>query len=247
MESLEVSAKTVKEAIEIALARLGKKREEVNISVLSEGSRGILGIGSEDARILVSVPQAEAGEEAAPETEIIEDELLAEEEELAPPQFAAAPPVSPEQVAAEAKRVVERILALLEIPSRVQVRSNGPEGLVLDLSIQGPDQGILIGRRGETLSALQFLTNLIVSKRLHRWTRVTVDVEGYRAKREQSLRGLALRTAQRVAEVHQPIALEPMPPAERRIVHLALQDHPGVSTASIGEGDRRKVVISPRK
>jgi len=245
VESLEVSARTVKEAIEIALARLGKKREEVSISVLSEGSRGILGIGSEDARILVSVVEPER-EEAVPEALAMEEELLAEEEEELVPAREEAP-VPPEQVADVARQVLERILSLLGVPVRVRVRTAGPEGPALDVDVLGPDHGILIGRRGETLGALQFLTNLIVSKRLHRWTRVSVDVEGYRANREQVLRGLALRTAQRVAEARQPIALEPMPPAERRIIHLTLQDHPAVTTASTGEGDRRKVVISPRQ
>ena len=243
MESLEVSAKTVKEAIEIALARLGKRREEVYVSVLSEGSRGILGIGSEDARILVSVPEEHAEEAEA------EEALLEEEEEAAPPAAAPPEPLPPEQIAEVAKQVLEKIMSGLEVAAKVNVRpgGNGSEGLILDLDVMGPDQGMLIGRRGETLGALQFLTNLIVSKRLHRWVRVTVDVEGYRAKREQSLKGLALRTAQRVQETRQPVALEPMPPNERRIVHLALQDHPAVTTVSIGEGDRRKVVISPRR
>lgn len=222
MESLEVSAKTVDEAIRQALALLGKSREEVNISILSEGSRGILGIGGEDARILVSARHS-------PETE--------------------APAVSTNTVAAEAKEVLEHLLSEMHIDATVNVRQqeDASDANPVGLDIDGGDLGILIGRRGDTLSSLQFLVNLIVSKNLRRWTKITVDVGGYRLRREDTLKGLALRMAERVHLTRQPVALEAMPAYERRIVHLALQGHPHATTQSIGEGEDRKVVIMPRK
>jgi spoIIIJ-associated protein len=106
--------------------------------------------------------------------------------------------------------------------------------------------GILIGRRGETLSCLQFLTNLIVGRKLQYWPRVVVDVEGYRMRREEYLRSLARRVAERVRMRHQAITLDPMPANERRIVHLSLRSSPYVGTESIGEGEDRRIVVSPK-
>lgn len=225
MESLEVTGRTASEAIEKALALLGKTRDEVDISVLSEGSRGILGIGGEDARVLVSA-RAEIEEPKAPV-------------------------IDPRVVGETARTILENILGGMQMDAVVDIvdlpTSAQTEGFVAALDISEADEiGTLIGRRGETLSALQFLTNLIVGKKLKKWSKVLVDVEGYRARRESSLRALAERVAARVQETGRPMPLEAMPPNERRIVHLALQNHTGIVTASQGEGDQRRVVVSPR-
>ncbi len=231
VESLEVTARTVSEAIEKALTRLGKTREEVDISVLSEGSRGILGIGGEEARILVSPRDV-----------------------VPPPATPASrtPAPSSEQYAEAARDVLENLLGGMRIGAEVEIKSvptaAAEEGFVAALDIVKPDDvGILIGRRGETLSAIQFLTTLIVAKKVGKWGKILVDVEGYRSRREVTLRNLATRIASRVQETRQPMALEAMPANERRIVHLALQNHPAVTTASTGEGDERHVVISPKR
>jgi spoIIIJ-associated protein len=229
VESLEVTARTVNEAIEKALARLGKSRDEVDISVLSEGSRGILGIGSEEARILVSV----------------------REPEVIPPASTKAM-VNLDAATEIARNVLENLLAGMRVSAEVAVKPPPPEaveeGFSVSLDIEGADDvGILIGRRGETLSAIQFITTLITSKKVGKWTKVLVDVEGYRSRREISLRSLATRIASRVQETRQPMALEAMPPNERRVIHLALQNHPAVTTASTGEGDQRRVIISPKR
>ena len=221
MESLEITARTVNEAIAKALAQLGKTRDEVDVSVLSEGSRGILGIGGEDARILVS-----------------------------PREMPSARP-TPGDVGKVASEVVQSLLDGMGLDAEVEVRPVSPDaaqnGFVACVNVVGEDLGILIGRRGETLSALQFVTNLILGKRLRRWAKVQVDVENYRVRREQTLRGLAQRVAARVQETGLPFTLEAMPANERRIVHLALANHPAVATASYGEGDQRRVVISPKR
>ena len=238
MESLEVTGRTVKEAIEKALVRLGRSRDEVEISILSEGSRGILGIGGEDARILVS-PKEEPVEEVVEEVEELEDE-----------EARAARP-SPEEVTDTAAEIVETILASLRLDAEVEAHPASADaaqsGFVAYLNVVGDDLGILIGRRGETLASLQFITNLILGKRLRRWAKVQLDVESYRSRREQTIRALAQRMASRVQETGVPLTLEAMPANERRIVHLTLNNHPFVSTASYGEGDQRRVVISPKR
>jgi len=249
IKSLKVTARTVNKTIEKALTQLGKTRDEVDVSVLSEGSRGILGIGGEEARILVSPrePAAPPRERTRPAREApapIPEDIAP----VAPPR----PPMDPEEVIETARDVLENLLSGMQVPADVEIRpipeSARDEGFATLLDVVGADDvGVLIGRRGETLGALQFLTTLIVAKKVGRWAKVLVDVEGYRQRREASLRGLAQRIAQRVQQTHTPMALEAMPANERRVVHLALQDHPAVTTASTGEGDQRRVVISPKR
>jgi spoIIIJ-associated protein len=115
------------------------------------------------------------------------------------------------------------------------------------LDVLGGDLSILIGRRGEVLSALQYITRLIVSREVEQWVNVVVDIERYKQRRANSLQQLAQRIAERVASTKQPVALEPMPPNERRVIHVALHDHPSVTTQSVGKGDNRKVTIIPRR
>jgi spoIIIJ-associated protein len=115
------------------------------------------------------------------------------------------------------------------------------------LNLHGRDLGALIGRRGETLGNLQYLLRLMVNQRLHQWKNIIVDVEQYRQHRAEHLMQLALRSADQVASSGRPLSLEPMPPNERRIIHLALRDHASVYTESSGEGERRKIQILPRR
>jgi spoIIIJ-associated protein len=259
-ESLEVSAKTVAEAVKKATQLTGRSEDDLQITVLSEGSRGVLGIGGQDAHILVSVRSAAAPEVvAAPDAvaapappreapvaassavavhDEVEEAAASVDEEA---KARAAPPS--EEISDEARMVLLDLLDLMSMDTDVEIHQRDGN---LVLEVVGEDLGLLIGRRGETLSALQFLLNLILAKRLKKWARVIVDVEGYRARREQTLSGLARRIAFRVRETGQPIALEAMPANERRIIHLALADNPHVSTGSVGEGDQRKVVISPK-
>ena len=220
MESLEISAGTVEEATQIALDQLGKGREEVEIAVLAEGNRGLLGIGGEDARILVTPKEsASSVDEPSQEDEIKET----------------------------AKEVLETLLRMMNVDATLTVKptyeSSIGEGFVCVLDIAGDDVGILIGRRGNTLGSLQFITNLIASRVL---IRVLVDVEGYRLRRESSLRTLAERMAKRVEETGRSITLESMPANERRIIHIVLSENPSVTTSSIDEGDHRRVVVSPQ-
>lgn len=216
MQELEVSAKTVAEAIEIALKQLDVGREEVDIVVVSEGKSGILGIGSEPARIRVT-----------PLHSIPDSTALARE-------------------------IVEKIIKALNLSAIVHLREIPEEkrkfySSHLALDIQGEDTGLLIGRRGETLSALQYLLNLMVSRQLKDRVSISIDVEGYRQRRQESLQAVALRIAERVKTSRRTFILEPMNPGDRRIIHLALADHPDVTTQSTGEGIHRKVTILPKK
>lgn len=221
MQNAERSAKSADEAIELALADLGVGRDQVIIEVLSEGRSGILGIGAEEARVRVSLL----------------DDIISES-----PQ---------DELTSSSKEVLEIILKALGLPTTVNIKSPSTYGMTdgqvtCVLDIQGEDLGILIGRRGKTLFSLQYLVNLILSKRLRSRVKVFVDVEGYRLRRQASLKALALRMADQVRANRRGITLEAMPPHERRIVHLALQDNPYVVTESIGEGDDRKVNITLR-
>ena len=152
-----------------------------------------------------------------------------------------------------AKEIVRELLAHMGIAADV-VAVDNPSTMALDpedpptifIEILGQDLGMLIGRRGDHLSQLQYLVNLIANRRLESWTRVVVDVEGYRTRREESLIGLAERIGRQVARSRRPIILEPMPPNERRIVHLTLRGNPDVTTESSGEGNMRRVTVQPR-
>ncbi len=226
MRRTERSARTAAEAIELALAELGVSRDQVDIEILSEGRSGILGIGAEDARVRMTVLEVEKPSTTVPESQ--------------------------DDIAASGKEVLERILGCLELDATVEVRSalsyGMAEGQVSGvLDIEGSDLGILIGRRGKTLFALQYLVNLILSKRCRSRVKVFVDVEGYRRRRQDSLKALAERMAEQVRSTGRFVTLEAMPPHERRIVHLALQSHPDVVTESIGDGESRKVVINPKR
>ena len=154
---------------------------------------------------------------------------------------------SAEDAASIAVEVVNRILADLKASAVCTLRSaHDPQAGGPLIDIEGEDSGLLIGRRGETLRAFQFLVNLIVNKERDPLVRVLLDVEQYRERRVKALGELAQRVAERVASSGRPITLEPMPPAERRIVHLTLADHPRVTTQSTGYGDGRRVAITPK-
>jgi spoIIIJ-associated protein len=238
--SVEASGRDVEEAIAQGLAELRKTRDEVEIEVLSEGSRGLFGLGAEEARVRISAIKPQVVEKVVAEIETKEEEKKVEE---------PAPPVE-KDFQKIAKRTLEELLARMRIRARVVIRQKveveegKPPPVVLD--IEGDDLGILIGRRGETLAALQYITRLIVSRKTHRWYPLIVDVEQYKIRRERSLRRLAQRMAERVSFSRKPMALEAMPAYERRIVHVTLRDHPAVTTKSVGEGDQRKVTIIPK-
>jgi len=225
--SVEISAKTVEEAIARGLADLSLTREQAEITVLNPGRSGVLGFGAEDALVRIA-PRPELQERAA---EVAEPERDFEEPALAAPALAA--PAS--DAANLAVDVLQGLLDRMSIRARVTVRVGDDlieegEEPPLTLDIVGDDLGILIGRQGETLRDLQYMTRLMLSRQLERWEPIVVDVESYRVRRRRSLHLLAVRMAERVVVSRQRVVLEAMPAHERRIIHMALRDHPTVTT-----------------
>jgi len=219
-----MSARTVDEAIELGLKELDADRDEAEVEILSRGKAGFLGIGAEVAQVRVT--RISAGRNSAGMPTTGEGETTA---------------------AGVATAAVGRILEAAGVNvTRTLRAANDPEsgGPIIDLA--GEDSGLLIGRRGQTLQALQFLVNLIVRKQFE-GVRVVLDVENYRQRREFQLRDMATKVAVRVTQTNRSITLEPMPPADRRIIHTSLTDNPDVSTESTGEGEGRKVTIMPKR
>ncbi len=228
MKSIEISARTVAEAVELALEQLRRDRDEVAIAVLESGEDG------EEALVRVSVVE--------------EDE---EETKKAPVRLPDT-----DDIVGIARTMLEELLQRMDIhayvtavTSRVPDQQGKTEEESVTLHIEGADEqamGLMIGRRGETLHSLQFLLNMLVSRKVHRWPHIVVDVGNYRQRRRESLEGLAHRMAERVCQSRRSITLEPMAAYERRIVHLALRNDANVYTQSTGEGSSRKIVIYPK-
>lgn len=222
MESIEVEASSVDEAIERALSRLGKTQEEVEIVILSRGRRGFLGIGAKQAKVIVT------------------------------PHRRPTDQPSGEEITKVAKEVLAELLTAMGMEAQVNVYDSfmqpmGPRSkdFNIDLDITSDEAAILIGREGKTLDALEYITRLIVGQRLRRRILVNVDVDGYRARHRRFLRRLAVEMADKVRYSGEAEALPAMPPQERKVIHQTLQSDPGVTTKSIGEDEGRQVVILP--
>ena len=245
MAGVEASGKNVDEAIAHALQELGAGRDEVDVEVLSEDGDGD---GAARVRVRLLDDAADDDEEdGADDTNAADDAAPAATEDA----DADDDDEDEEDEAEFAAQMLDQMLAMMGIEADVSIRDAETPGdgvgmakAVLD--IEGDDLGILIGRRGETLQALQYLLNVMVGRQLSEQAFFTVDVEGYRRRRERSLTGLARRTAEQVRRTKRTVQLEPMPANERRIIHLALADDRYVSTSSTGEGDARKVSIQPK-
>ncbi len=310
-EYREFTGKTVEEALRLAREAFGAELNDLDFEILTPGSRGVLGMGAEPARI-VAAPRAALGG-AAPKREAAaavplpppprprddrprddrphdgggprrdegpRDDRPPRRDERPPRGDGGRPPsrggsadlsaseaaevaaargslaaeradleaseASPEALAA-GKAILERLMHHLGFVVRVEVDTG--ETSRLNVVADGDEKealGALIGRKGERLSALQHLVNLMLSKEIGAWTRVLVDVEDYRGRRERQLRELADRAAARVVETGKMLQLEPMSALERRWIHMSLRDHVGVATQSIGEEPNRRVVLVPR-
>ena len=332
----EFTGKTVEEALRLAREDFGVGLDEMDFEILTPGSRGVLGMGAEPARVLAAprsmlggaAPKREAAAQiplpappreredrprhdreygrdrdrgprpAARPPEAHGDVAPARSAERRPDRPAQSSPpdrgrrpddgargarpgagrpapqaaltatelaeiaaarvtphaerpesaeVTPEAMAA-AKEILEQLMAKLDFDVTVEIKAGETNRLnVIAVGDERESLGALIGRKGERLSALQHLVNLLLSKRVGEWTRILVDVEDYRGRRERQLRDLANRAADRVVETGKMLQLEPMPALERRWIHLALRDHDRVATQSIGEEPNRRVVILPRE
>lgn len=243
--TLEIIAPSIEEAVEKGLSELGLKREDVDIEVLDEGKQGLFGLGGRQSRIRLTLKSPEdhpgvTGEK--PQTEAVKSAEESEPEEIDPEQ---------ENIRAIAQATVNELLEKMHIykasvSSRIDhsVKRDGIPTIIVD--INGDDLSILIGKRAETLNALQYITRLIVGKEVGRGINLVVDVEGYRERRERNLRQLAQRMASQAVKSGRKQTLEPMPANERRFIHIELKDNHQVYTESVGEEPRRKVTIIPK-
>lgn len=246
---LEIQGASVEEAINNGLAQLGVARNDVIVEVVDEGSSGFLGLGGRDAVVRLKVlgqpkfekPAAEPASEPAEGEPLVVDDL-------------SKPAVDEGEGdrASEADYALEVVTTLLDkmgIEASMTVSQTEPDDLTGEvrsvIDVRGKDMGVLIGPRGETLNALQYVARLMTGHNLRRRTTFIVDVEGYRERREQSLASLAKRMADKAVRGGRPMTLEPMPPNERRIIHLTLRPDERVYTESTGDGQRRKVRIYP--
>src|SRR5438105_15724403 len=225
--SVETSGPTVDDAIDAALEQLDLDEDKVELEILAEGGDG------EPARVRAT-PRSEVTAAGAATIE----PLTEGEGEFEPD----------ESLATAGREIVEDLLDYMGFPGDVDVlragKENGTPTLVMAV-VDGESMGALIGRRGETLQAFQFITQLLVNRRLGHWTRVLLDIEGYRSRRERYLKDTALRAAEKAMRYRESIELDAMIPSERRIVHLTLASHESVTTHSEGEGDNRRVLVEP--
>ncbi|WP_027364725.1 RNA-binding cell elongation regulator Jag/EloR [Desulfotruncus alcoholivorax] len=206
MKCVEKSAKTVDEAVEIALRELNLNKDQVEIEILEEPTKGLFGLlGGKPAKVKV---------------------------------------IKKENPSLRAKELLENIMRAMNLKVEINAEENDEK---IKFNINGPDLGILIGRRGETLDALQYLVNLSANKNFEKRKRILLDIENYRKRREETLRKLAYRLADKAKQRGRNVVLEPMNSMERRIIHTALQDRADIYTFSEGDEPYRKIIISPKK
>jgi spoIIIJ-associated protein len=242
---LEIIAPSVEEAIEQGLLELGLTEADIDVEILDEGKKRFLALGSRQARVALKIKPA-SGEVRPPNRQTTFEEKSQLQDAA---EAIRETQEEPEEVSV-ARETINIILEKMRVNAQVSVRlgesdANRVQPVLID--IEGNDLSFLIGRKAETINALQFITSLIVGRELGRWVPLQIDVQQYRKRREDELRKLARRIADQVTSTGRKQALEPMPPNERRIVHLELRDHPDVETESEGEDPKRKVVVRPKK
>ena len=282
MEFIEISAKTVDDAITKACIEMETSSDNLEIQVVREGTSGFLGFGSKPA--IIKVRRKEAPEEEIipevekPKTEIKKEEVKKEEkkpvkrperkqdrkperrQERKKPAAAERHPVPEKKEYIIVDRTQEEIAAMkeaadtflkdvfkaMELPVTITLEYNEETGN-LDINFSGDDMGMLIGKRGQTLDSLQYLTSLVVNKGQEHYIRVKLDTENYRSRRKDTLENLARNIAYKVRKTRKPVSLEPMNPYERRIIHSALQGNRYVETYSEGNEPYRHVVVTLKK
>lgn len=206
MKETVKKGKTVDDAVEAALAELGVGKDDVEITVLTEGNKGLFGLGSKEAEVKVTVIEK-----------------------------------SSEEIARD---FLNTVLEGIGLEASVDISTDEER---MNIEISGESMGVIIGRRGETLSALQYLTSLVVNRKTEGYTKISIDTENYKTKREESLIKLANKTAEKVIKYRRNITLDPMNPYERRIVHSSLQGNDKISTFSTGDEPMRRVVVALKK
>ncbi len=250
--TLEIIAPTVEEALAQGLAQLGLTADRVSVEVLDAGNKGLFGLGKAQVRVrLTVIPEGgmpvEAAAPAKPRTDAKPKPV---------PSSVQPAPVKEDEPHPEhdpmldrTESIISKLIHLMHLEAQVSAHygerdRDGRRSIHVD--IRGDDLSVLIGRHSETLNAFQYVSSLVVGKEVQDWVQLSVDVEGYRHRREKQLIQMAKRMAEQVAKNGKRQSLEPMPSGERRIIHIALRDHPDVTTESTGDEPHRKVTIMPR-
>ena len=243
-DALEIIASSVDEAIREGLRQLNLPREKVEVEILDGDEEGFMGVEKHQAKVRFVIKQ---------ETESTEENNDRDEAQLKGKTISASsnenePMDKLESAQKEVENVIKDLLGFMKISADIEIRLIEPEDehdrLMILVEIKGKNLSILIGRRSETLNALQYITSLILCQRLGHWMPVMLDVQGYRFRRERQLQRLARRLADQVVQTGRKQVLESMSANERRIIHLELRYHPFVTTKSIGEEPNRRVTIS---
>ncbi len=241
MNSMEIEGKTIDEAIEKACSEFNVSREKLNIEIISDGATGFLGLGSKKAKIKASImsidmtmdtPAAQSKRDTQKKSSPISGSIEPEG------------PEDSETTAMRAKRILEGILLRMNLDCPLTVEETADKIL---LKIKGDGSGLLIGKRGQNLDAIQYIVNKSVSKYTNDRKMIVVDTESYRKKREESLIALAEKLAEKVRKSKKALTVGHMNAHDRRVIHLALQNDESLTTKSRGEGEFRKIVIMPAK
>lgn len=234
MRSVEAEASSIDEAIDSALKLLRTTRDRVEVEILVNATRGLFGIGARKAKVRATLRNPI-------DVELGRDRQESVGETAAPAAPAAA---SDHRVAQRAQRVLQEIVTHLGVSADIRAAEDG-EHIVVDLA--GDASGVLIGRRGQMLDALEYLVNRIVARDEGASARIIVDSNNYRVRRRQALEDLARRMGAEAKKRRKPVSLNPMSPGDRRIIHLILQEDPSLSTRSSGKGYYRRLVIVPAR
>jgi len=252
--TLEIIAPTVEEAIAQGLAQLGLTADAVSVEVLDTGNKGLFGLGKPQVRVRLTV--GSINEEKA-----VEKGSAASEPDPKPFDRTQDKAVPVKEVESQSQlehdvlldhteSVISKLIHLLGLEAQVSAHygdSDRDDRRNILVDVRGSDLSVLIGRRSETLNAFQYVASLIVGKETQQFVQLSVDVEGFRDRREKQLIQMAKRMADQVTKSGRRQTLEPMPSAERRVIHIALRDHPAVKTESTGDDPYRKVVILPKE
>ena len=239
MESREFTGKTVEDALTQATIELGLTSDKLDYEVVEKGSSGILGLGAKDAVIKVSVKGDKPAENKISETkkEAVTEETASDKKEVLN---------NPEEAIAVVKEFLKDVFASMNLEVTLSAEYNADDNTI-NVDMVGPEMGIIIGKRGQTLDSLQYLTNLALNRKVDTYTKVKLDTEDYRRRRKETLENLAKNCAYKAKRTRKPVSLEAMNPYERRVIHYALQDDDAVTTHSEGEEPYRHVVITLKK
>jgi spoIIIJ-associated protein len=250
--TLEKIAPTVEEAVTEGLLELGLTADGVDVEVLDSGSRGLFGVGSRQARIRLTVKTLQSALENNRENSEPNSKTVSQQSNTGALENISEDAFNllDDNILFISRQTVADILEKMRVPAHIEVRYGDldeEDKRPVLVEISGDDLAVLIGRRAEILNTLQYLVNLIVSKKMGHWVQVIIDVQGYRARRERQLRQIAQHMADQAMKAGRRQVLEPMSASDRRIIHLELRDHPNVITQSVGEEPTRKVTIIPKE